>query len=555
MYVHHDYSSLPASAVVSALKSEGFAATLQKDGAPSHPPPPTMPTVGKSTFAIANMCCASEVPPILSILEPMAGVTSVKCNVTAKLVYVEHDWTVVEASTLEDELNKDGFGATTKKAAGYNPNASVDYGSLPNPSQATLPSEPEKQSPYPRWNVTLCGFLWLLSMFAPFFPPPYDEVEYLAILAFVTGIYPIASKTYDSVRRLSIDANLLMFVAAFGAVGLGQYSEAAGLTFLFSLGEWLESKATSKAKTALESIVSLKPETANLKTSTSDFSEVPAEYVRVGDMVLVRTGDKVPVDGDVIKGESLVNESSLTGESVPITKKLGSQVFSGTINIGSSPLTVKCTATTEDSTVSKLIELVEEAQANRSPTEKLVDEFAKRYTPLVVLTSLLMCTVPFAICGKEVGMRWLYQGIVLIVIACPCALIISTPVTYVAGLAATAQRGIIVKGGVHLEALANVRVVCCDKTGTLTHGEFAVLKLDAVGKWKNRKEILRCLAVLERESSHPMASAMVKRAQEEGVTLTSKDQADDHEILKGEGVTGKVNGVRMYAGNGRLMGR
>ncbi|GMI01539.1 hypothetical protein TrLO_g10203 [Triparma laevis f. longispina] len=343
-------------------------------------------------------------------------------------------------------------------------------------------------------------------MFAPTFPKPYDQLEQLAMLAFFVGIYPIAAKKWDSVKRL---------------------------------GEWLESRATGKAKRALESIVSLMPDTANKQTISEggkvEFVEVPAEYIDVGDIVLVKTGDKIPVDGDVIKGESVVDESSLTGESRPVKKKVKSQVFSGTINIGMAPLTVTCTATTENSTVSKLIELVEEAQANRSPTEKLVDEFAKRYTPVVVVTSFLMCTVPFFVAGKEVGMEWLYRGIVLIVIACPCALIISTPVAYVAGLAATAQKGIIIKGGVHLEALSRVKIVASDKTGTLTHGEFAVLHVDMVGKWKKKKEVFRRLAVMERDSSHPMAS--------------------EHEILKGEGVQGVVGGTRMYVGNARLMER
>ena len=500
------------------------------------------------------MCCASEVPPILQILEPLEGVASVKCNVTAKVVYVEHDFTVITAEKMESELNKDGFGASIKKDAGksvvYNPTAGAPV---------TVEAESSLESfGLPRANVIVCGILWIVSMFAPAFPHPYEKLEYLALAAFVVGIYPIALKTWDSVRRYNMDANLLMFIAAVGAIGLQQYSEAAGLTFLFSLGEWLEGRATGKAKRALESIVSLRPDTANKQVvgegGQTEFVEVPAEYVAVGDVVLVKTGDKIPVDGEVVKGESVVDESSLTGESRPVKKKAKSQVSSGTINIGMAPLTIVCTATTENSTVSKLIELVEEAQANRSPTEKLVDEFAKRYTPIVVLASFLMCTLPF-FAGKEIGMEWLERGIVLIVIACPCALIISTPVTYVAGLAATAQKGIVIKGGVHLEALSRVKIVASDKTGTLTHGEFAVLNVDMVGKWKKEKEVLRCLAVMERESSHPMASALVQKARAEGVELTERDQPSEHEILKGEGVQGVVDGKKMYVGNERLMER
>ncbi|GMH67613.1 hypothetical protein TL16_g04725 [Triparma laevis f. inornata] len=250
-----------------------------------------------------------------------------------------------------------------------------------------------------------------------------------------------------------------MSVAAIGAMSLHQFSEAAGLTFLFSLGEWLESQATHKAKVALESIVNLMPETANKQTISSDnqidYITVPAESVNVNDIVLVKPGSKIPVDGLILKGTSIINESNLTGESKPVSKTINSPVFSGTINIGSSPIIIKTSKTTKNSTVAKLISLVEEAQSNRSPTEKLIDEFAKCYTPTVLITSLLMCTLPFLIYGKETGLDWFYRGIVLIIIACPCALIISTPVAYVAGLGATAKKGIIVKGGIHLEVRRN----------------------------------------------------------------------------------------------------
>ncbi|GMH68998.1 hypothetical protein TrLO_g1265 [Triparma laevis f. longispina] len=566
VYVYHDYEGLPVGEVVEALNYAGFGATLKKDARPKILPKvsPTK-TSGKSSFSIANMCCASEVPPILSILEPMNGVNNVNVNVTARIVYVDHDFTVVTAEKMMEELNKDGFGAAVKKDAGKARApiaANHSSSSQLQPIQPPIIEEPKsgfEAFGLPKANVIICGVLWIVSMFAPVFPKPYDQLEQLASLAFFVGIYPIAAKTWDSVKRFSIDANLLMFIAAVGAMGLQQFSEAAGLTFLFSLGEWLESQATGKAKRALESIVSLMPDTANTQTvgegGKVEFVEVPAEYVGVGDIVLVKTGDKIPVDGDVVKGESVVDESSLTGESRPVKKKVGGGVFSGTINIGMAPLTVVCTATVENSTVSKLIELVEEAQANRSPTEKLVDEFAKRYTPVVVVTSFLMCTVPFFMAGKEVGMEWLYRGIVLIVIACPCALIISTPVAYVAGLAATAQKGIIIKGGVHLEALSRVKIVASDKTGTLTHGEFSVLNVEMIGNWKKPKQVYKYLAIMEKESSHPMAAALVGKAKEEGVELTEKDEAMEHEILKGEGVMGVVDGVKMYVGNERLMCR
>ena len=423
-----------------------------------------------------------------------------------------------------------------------------------------------------RWNVVVSGILWIVSMFHPFYHP----LKYVAIGSFVIGIFHIMLKCFESLKRWTIDSNTLMFIAAVGAMGLQDFPEAAGLTFLFSLGEWLESRATGKARKALESIVSLKPETANKQITDKDgsvtYQEMPAEAIVVGDYVLVKSGDKVPCDGEVFKGETVIDESSLTGESRPVRKRVEDSVFSGTINIGSSPITVLVTTETENSAVAKLIELVEEAQANRSPTEKLVDEFAKRYTPIVILASLLMCTIPWAF-GSQVGFEWTTRGVTLIVIACPCALIISTPVTYVAGLAATAQKGIIIKGGSHLEALAAVKIVGCDKTGTLTHGEFRLCDMELVSGWeekasKNKKgdkkminrlkvrgDIMRYLAIMEAESSHPMASALVKAAKIEGVTLGGKDVAANHKILKGEGVVGEIDGVVFYVGNVRMIER
>lgn len=414
-------------------------------------------------------------------------------------------------------------------------------------------------------------------------------MKYFGIGSFAIGIFPVARKAFIGAKNKNIDANTLMFIAAVGAMALQDYPEAAGLTFLFSLGEWLESQATGKARKALESIVSLKPETANKQITDAEGNvtiiTVPAEAIQIDDLVSVKSGDKVPCDGVVVKGETAIDESSLTGESRPVRKVVDAPVFSGTINIGHSPITVKATATTENSTVAKLIELVEIAQANRSPTEKMVDEFAKRYTPIVVLASFLMCTIPWAV-SNEVGHEWLERGVVLIVIACPCALIISTPVTYVAGLAATAQKGIIIKGGIHLEALSSVKTIACDKTGTLTHGEFALLELDLTDEWqktaeapkkglaeaakgifggssakplheklKDRKEILRLLAVMEAESSHPMAISLVAAAKNEGIELGPNDTTTSHKILKGEGVEGEIDGMTIYVGNQRLIER
>ncbi len=532
VYVEHDFTTTSASAIVQELNKAKFDATIRKDASQE-----TKSTC-RSTFFVENICCASEIPPIKSIIEPLKGVSKVSINVTNKIVYVEHEPSATSASIIMEELNSAKFGCTIRE----------DGGAL-----SSTPSEVTKSMSLGgmRINVALSGLLWIVSMFSKV-DPAMEWLQYLACFAFVIGIYPIAIKAFGSIKRKNIDANTLMLIASVGAMGLRDYTEAAGLTFLFSLGEWLETRATGKARNALESIVELKPDTAEKITKDGNVITVAASAVSVGDLLLVRSGDKVPCDGVVEKGVGVLDESSLTGESRPVKKVLQDCVFSGTINVGQSPLTIRSTATTENSAVSKLIALVEEAQASRSETEKLVDEFAKRYTPIVIISSFLMCTIPWFV-NYDVGLAWLEKGIMLIVIACPCALIISTPVTYVAGLAATAQRGIIVKGGIHLEALSRVKTVGLDKTGTLTEGEFKMLDLVPMQGWK-RKKVLELLGAMEAEASHPMAIALVKAAERYDSSFRGMT-VDNHRILKGEGIMGDVDGKAVYVGNIRLINR
>jgi Cd2+/Zn2+-exporting ATPase len=377
----------------------------------------------------------------------------------------------------------------------------------------------------------------------------------VALLSVVFGLPPIAMKAFLTLRRFQFDANCLMFFAAVGAVALQEFTEAAAVTFLFALSEWLEVRATTRARNALSAIVQLRPESANLiHPQSGEIIVVPARVVPEGALVIVRTGDKIPCDGVVIEGQSTVDASSLTGESRPVRKAVNDDVSGGTINSGNMQLLVRTTASADDSAVARLIRLVEEAQANRSETEKLVDEFARIYTPIVVLSALIMCTVPWA-WGREIGNQWTHNGLVLIVVACPCALIISTPVSYVAGLAATAQRGVLIKGGAHLEALGLVKHICFDKTGTLTQGKFKMLHLSVVGEAKSRPEVLEFLSLVEERASHPLAQALVDAARREGVKPPNGLYVKDHMVLAGEGVSGVVDGIQVNVGNRRLFER
>ena len=252
-------------------------------------------------------------------------------------------------------------------------------------------------------------------------------------------------------RRGQLDAQCNMFFAVMGAIALGELTEAAAVVFLFAISDFLEHIATSRARLALTEIVNLRPEHASMiDPKTKEIVRVNAAMVQIGDLLSVKTGEKVPCDGIIVDGSSLLDESSLTGEARPVKKLTNDAVSGGTVNIGVSPLIVRATSTVENSAIARLIQLVEEAQTNRSPTEKIVDAFAEKFTPIVVGTAFVMFTIPWLF-GYDVGREWAYNGVVIIVIACPCALVISTPVTYVAGLAATAKRGVIIKGGSHLE--------------------------------------------------------------------------------------------------------
>lgn len=348
----------------------------------------------------------------------------------------------------------------------------------------------------------------------------------------------------------------MMVTASLGALALGEFDEAASVAFLFAVSEFLEATATKKARNALSAICALRPDHANvIHPVTKEIVVVPADRVPLGSLVSVRTGDKIATDGVIVEGSSAVDESSLTGESTPAHKKSGDKVSGGTINIGQTQLVVRTTSTVEDSAVSRLIRLVEEAQSNRSPTEKMIDTFARSYTPTVILMAALMCTIPWAF-GSEVGRYWTLNGLIIIVIACPCALTISTPVTYAAGLAATAQRGIIIKGGAKLEAMGSVDRIVFDKTGTLTKGKFSVIHLEVIGNSKTRQEMLEILALIQERSSHPISSSLVQAAKEEGVKIPRHISITDHQILKGEGITAKINAkTQVFVGNERLFNR
>lgn len=330
-------------------------------------------------------------------------------------------------------------------------------------------------------------------------------------LAVLTAGIPIARKAIASLRvTRQIDINTLMVIAVIGAAAIGAWSEAALVVVLFSLGEALEGYTMERARRSIRALLSLGPSEAVVRRDDHEF-HVPVDEINVDDVVIVRPGERFPLDGIVQSGMSAVNQAPITGESVPVAKKTGDMVFAGTIN-GSGVLDVRTTRRVGDSTVARIIRMVESAQAQKAPSQRFVDVFARYYTPSVVLLAIVVAIAPPLIFGSP-WLTWLYRALVLLVVACPCALVISTPVSIVSAISAAARNGVLIKGGAYLEAAGSLRALAFDKTGTLTRGEPSVTSIQPLSGW-SEDELLSIAASAELYSEHSLGEAIVRAAHE-----------------------------------------
>ncbi len=359
--------------------------------------------------------------------------------------------------------------------------------------------------------------------------------SYAFIIAMLVGLVPIARRAVmAALSGTPFSIEMLMTIAAVGAVIINAGEEAATVVFLFLVGELLEGVAAGKARASIQSLTTLVPKNALLETG-GEVKEVPAETLSVGSVILVRPGDRISADGTIVSGESAIDEAPVTGESTPIRKGGGETVFAGTVN-GDAALRVRVTAAAEDNTIARVVKLVEEAQESKAPTERFIDRFSRYYTPGVVVVAALVAVLPPLLMGGAWG-EWVYKGLAILLIGCPCALVISTPAAIAASLSAGARRGLLMKGGAVLESLGKVTAVAFDKTGTLTEGKPQVTDIISYGR--TEAEVLSRAAVLEQGSSHPLALAILNRAKADGVPVPP---AFEVEALPGKGMTGKVGG-------------
>lgn len=377
-------------------------------------------------------------------------------------------------------------------------------------------------------------------------PPAAAKLLYAG--AILAGGWTIGPRAYHSLRRLAPDMNLLMSVAVAGALFIGHWLEAASVTFLFALALTLEAWSVARARRAIRALMDLSPEVARFVCPhDGDIEEKPVRDVPVGATILVRPGEKIPLDGTVTKGITSVNQAAITGESMPLLREVGDEVYAGTLNLEGA-IEFRSTRPWSDTTLARIIHMVEEAQARRAPLEQLVERFARIYTPVMMALACFIAVAP-PLLWDGAWKDWFYQALVMLVIACPCSLVISTPVSVVAGLTAAARNGVLIKGGAYLEAPARIRAVAFDKTGTLTSGHPTVQHIIPFDG-HTEDQLLACAAALEAHSTHPLARAVLALATEREIVFAP---AEDYAVLPGQGAQGTVDGRPYWIGSHRFL--
>jgi Cd2+/Zn2+-exporting ATPase len=371
------------------------------------------------------------------------------------------------------------------------------------------------------------------------------SVRALFAISIAAGTALTVRKAWTAIRMRILDINVLMLVAAGGAVALGQWAEAGSVVFLFALAQTLEARTLERARNAVRARLDLAPAEALVRDARGDH-RMDVEQVTPGMILVVRPGEKIPLDGLVVSGESAVNQAPVTGESLPQEKTPGDVVFAGTIN-GRGALDVKVTHRRRDSTLARIIHLVEQAQAQRAPAQTFVERFARVYTPSVLILAALLAVLPPLVFGAA-WQTWIYRALVLLVVSCPCALVISTPVSVVAALAGAARKGVLIKGGVHLERAGRVRCIAFDKTGTLTRGTPEVVDVTPLAS-ASPATIVALAASVEHRSHHPIARAIVEYAASSNISVAPGDEVQS---IDGRGAEGQVKGAQVVLGNHRL---
>ena len=400
--------------------------------------------------------------------------------------------------------------------------------------------------------IVIAGVLFLIGLIfnGPLHNTPFSIAEYAVLIPayLISGWSVLTTAGRNILRGRVFDENFLMTIATLGAIAIHEIPEAVAVMLFFQVGELFQDYSVGRSRRSIKSLLEVRPDTANLKVN-GNIREVSPESVKVDDIILVRPGEKVPLDGEILEGKSQMDTSALTGESVPRTVAVGETVLSGMIN-QSGVLTVRVTKLFNESSISRILELVENASAKKADTEKFITRFARYYTPVVVFLSLAVAILPPLFIPGASRSEWVYRALVLLVISCPCGLVISIPLGYFGGIGGAAKRGILVKGSTFLDALTQVNTVVFDKTGTLTKGNFRVTQVVPKNGW-DKDTLLALAAQVESQSNHPVAQSIV---QAYGQSI-DESAVSDYEEIAGHGIRARVDGRTVLAGNDRLLHR
>ena len=472
-----------------------------------------------------QMDCPTEEALIRKKLGEMAAVRSLEFNLMQRVLTVVHT-----PQSLEPIL-------AALRSLGFEPELADGSGKL------ALAAENKK----PLWPLMIAAVAALLSESASWLGYTAWLSAALALVAVALCGLGTYKKGWVSIKSGSLNINALMSIAVTGAIVIGHWSEAAMVMVLFTLAELIEARSLDRARNAIAGLMSLAPDTTTVQQADGSWQEIAAANVAVGSMVRVKPGERIGLDGEIVRGSSTVDQAPITGESLPVEKSRGDAVFAGTINQAGS-LEYRVTAAASHSTLARIIHAVEAAQGVKAPTQRFVDRFAQIYTPAVLAIAALIAVVPPLLLGEAWG-EWVYKALVLLVIACPCALVISTPVSIVSGLAAAARKGILVKGGVYLEQGRKLKWLALDKTGTLTHGKPVQTDFAVLGNRlpENGQVLASSLAA---HSDHPVSQAIARAAAEQGITTQT---VHEFTALAGRGVQGEIDGVHYVLGNHRLI--
>ena len=483
----------------------------------------------ESTFKVEGMDCREEVALIERRFKHLRGVEAFSADVIGQRLLVKYDAAKLSASAIAGAVADAGMRAW-----------------LEHEEPIVVGDTAARRRQMLVWISAIAfgaGLALETLGAASWLGPWLARVAYTLTMA--AGATVTARRAWSAVRARSLDINVLMMIAASGAVILDQWSEAAAVIVLFAIAQTLEARTLERARNAVGALLDLTPADALLRDEAGE-RRVDVEQIAPGALIVVKPGEKIPLDGEVVAGQSAVNQAPVTGESLPVDKAPGDEVFAGTIN-GRGALEVRVTRVRRDTTLARIIHLVERAQAQRAPAQTLVERFARVYTPAVVVLAILVATLP-PVLGGAAWQPWIYRALVLLVVSCPCALVISTPVSIVAALAGAARKGVLIKGGAHLERTARVRCVAFDKTGTLTRGTPEVVDVIAFDGVPARA-IVALAASIERRSEHPIGQAILQYAASAGIVGLP---GDDVRALAGRGAEGQVGGASVLLGNHRL---